>query len=181
MSQWFMRWDELFAELEAEMDGLEAGVNDDETHEMAVAEAGSVKLADRMRAAWRTRLTLGLSSGERQEGEVVDVGADWVLLRTGQRQTLVPVAAISWISGLGRVAPTPDGVERELRLTHALRALAQAEEPVRIAVANRDLVGVIVHVGADHLVVVLESGAFDHQAGNAGLVLPLTALLAVTQ
>lgn len=176
-----MRWDELFAELEAELDGLEAGVLDDETHELAVAEAGTVRLTDRMRAAWRSTITLGLVSGERQEGEVIDVGVDWVLLRAGARQTIVPVSAIAWISGLGRAAPAPEGVERELRLTHALRALAQAEEPVRIAIANRELVGVIVHVGADHLVVALESSAFDHQAGDAGLVLPLGALLAVTQ
>ena len=176
-----MRWDELFAELEAEIDGLEAGVLEDESYELAVAEAGTVGLADRIRAVWGATITLGLTSGMRHEGAVVDLGADWVLIESGRAQTLVPVRAIAWIAGLGRAAPSPGTVERELRLTHALRALAQAEEPVRIAVPNRELVGVIVHVGADHLVVDLAPGMGERQGGAAGLVIPLASLLAVTQ
>ncbi|WP_392544912.1 hypothetical protein [Oryzobacter telluris] len=150
-----MRWERLFADLEGQLAAGERRELDDEVAERTRRERALVRLVDRLGAALGTGVTLGLLGGQRAEGEVADVGDDWLLVRTGGgRDLLVPVAVVAsvqgWGSGSGSGGPRP---ARRFGLGYALRALSRDRVTVAVGLVGggAPLVGTIDAVGADHL------------------------------
>jgi hypothetical protein len=154
-----VRWEQLFADLEAQLDAaavaeLAAEVDDRTRHAL-----GEITVGQRLRAATGERVKLGLPGPVPAcEGTVTRTGADWVLLTTpaGQLpvlQTLVPAVAIEWISGLGRAADVsdPGPVAARLGLRSALRALARDRVAVTVTTRGGVITGTVDRVGADHL------------------------------
>ena len=124
-----MRWEQLFADLEAQVSEQEAAAEQAEEASRARAEHGRVLLADRMRGARGQQLSLTCRGAGELAGRLVDVGVDWLLLVDGQgREVLVSARAMCAVGGLvAATAPAADQgeVARRLDLRRALRGLTR--------------------------------------------------------
>lgn len=175
-----MRWDDLFADLEAQLEGEQRAALDAEVAERVRIERRSVTLVDRLRAHLGTALVLD-TGVLAVRGTVREVGADFVLLdEEGGGYAVVPVGALEAVDGLGRgVAPAPGAVLRRLGLASALRGLVRDRAEVRVLTATSEVRGVPSAVAADHVdIVPLRAGERDTARAGARSV-PLAALRVV--
>ena len=155
-----MRWEALFADLEAQLDASDAAGLAAEIADLTRAERATVDLAGRLRAAQGGPATIVVAGGDTVAGLLLEVAAQWVLVGDGVRRALVPLAAVAAVGGLAvRSAPSAGEVARRLGLGAALRALARDRVTVRVATDGGDLAGRIERVGADHLDLVAGPGA----------------------
>lgn len=179
-----MRWDSLFADLQAQLDAADDLALDAEVAERVRIETGTLTLADRLRGHLadtpHALLAVALPGATVLRGAVLDVGSDMVLLAEEPRgQVLVPLASVVTIAGLGRPARVEQSVvQRRLGLRHALRGLGRERQRVRILTANGQVSGTIDRVGAEHVDVT------DHRPGEArspggSFAIPLAAVTAV--
>lgn len=148
-----MRWESLFADMEAQLAAGRLADVRAEVAELARAERASITLSARARASAGRPVRILVGGTEVLEGELVDATPEWLLLATtGLRRALVPLAAVTAVDGLvGHAAPAAGKVESRLGLGHALRALARDRGVVRVRCGGADLTGRIERVGADHL------------------------------
>jgi hypothetical protein len=145
-----VRWEQLFADLEAQLAG--AGAERGLVADLERAEVARTPLADRIRAHAGAEVRLRLRDGSALAGIVVEAAPAWLLLREGAQDVLVPAAALAGVSGLSRaVAPPAGQVARRLGLGEALRALARDRTPVRLLLDGGAVTGTVDRVGADHL------------------------------
>lgn len=143
-----MRWDLLFADLEAGLDAAAAADRADAVAALTRAERASVRLADRVRAHDGPAEVL-LVDGSRITGEVRDAAPEWLLLAEGPREHLVLLAGVAVVGGLtSAVAPAAGQVLSRLGLGHALRGIAQDRSSVRLRVLGGELHGRVVALGA---------------------------------
>jgi hypothetical protein len=179
-----MRWELLFADLEALADATERAAFDADVADRARSERAQLQLADRLRAHVDATAPLGfwLADGGRLAARLVDVGADWVLLEDGG-PVVLPLGAVTGIEGLTRAAGgDPGPLARTVRLTVVLRRLARDRATVRLSTIDRTaVVGTIDRVGADHLDLALHpQDEFRRAAAvRAVRVVPLAALVQV--
>lgn len=151
-----MRWERLFADLEAQLDATDAAEFAGEIVERTRVEVGAIRLVDRMRAAVGTPVRFGCLGAETVTGRLERVGPDWALLaERADRSALVPHAAITSISGLGALAASPGSQGRvweRLDLRYALRGLARDRAPVTVTLTDAgSAIGTVDRVGADFL------------------------------
>ena len=151
-----MRWEQLFADLEAQAGAYEAAAEQAEEPSRARVEYGRLLLADRMRGSVGQQLTLSCRGTGELSGRLVDVGVDWLLLVDGrQRELLVASGAVSAVAGLGALtapAAVEGEVARRLDLRRALRALARDRATVSCLLDDGvALSGTVDRVGADFL------------------------------
>jgi hypothetical protein len=151
-----MRWEQLFADLEAQAAEEESAAELAEASSRARAEYGSVLLADRLRGSLAQELSLRCRGAGELSGRLVDVGVDWLLLVDGQgRDVLVAAGAVTAVAGLAAVtaAAVPVGeVARRLDLRRALRGLARDRATVSCLLEDGGvLTGTVDRVGADFL------------------------------
>jgi hypothetical protein len=181
-----MRWDALFADLEAQAETLERAERAAEVDARARIELGTLGLVERMRPAVGARVRLHCAGGLTVSGELTRVGPTWLLLDEGAgREVLIALAAVHGVSGLSRLSAAPDSmpvVESRLGLSHALRGVARDRSPVRICrVDGSVLDATIDRVGSDFV------EAAMHPAGEARrrsevrevILIPYAALVAV--
>lgn len=145
-----MRWDDLFADLQAQFDAAAAQDVTLEVAELAEAEIAGTTIADRWRARRGQTLQMRLRDGSDREGVVADAAQEWVVLARGIRRSLIPRAAVVLAQPLGPSAPGASAVERALSLGHVLRALAQEHLEVLVHTMAGAYRGRLVRVGADH-------------------------------
>ena len=153
-----VRWEQLFADLEAQLSAARADEARAELSELVRAERATVRLVDRLRGTCGrpVRVHVGDLPGELGAvvaGDLVEVGAGWLLvLEQAARQALVPFAAVQALEGVAaHSAPAVGEVERRLGLGTVLRALARDRAEVQVQTSGRTVVGRIDRVGADHL------------------------------
>jgi hypothetical protein len=150
-----MRWQQLFADLQAQFEQEEAAEVRAESASRTRAEVGAIRLADRLAGSVGTRVGLGCGSAGAVSGVLVEVGVDWLLLEESGREDLVALAAVRTVSGLGRrtVAPEPPGhVRVRLDLRRALRGLARDRAAVQLVLDDGGLLtGTVDRVGADYV------------------------------
>ncbi|MEI4272091.1 hypothetical protein TEK04_10190 [Klenkia sp. LSe6-5] len=149
-----MRWEQLFAELEAAFEAEESAVEQAEAGSRARAAAGTLRLVDRLRGASGHQLVLDCRGAGVVRGRLVDVGVDWVLLTDERgRDLLVALAAVQSVSGLGALTAPPedDGVvARAWDLRRAVRGLVRDRAPVQLLLdGGSALAGTLDRVGAD--------------------------------
>jgi hypothetical protein len=148
-----MRWERLFADLEAQLEAEERAAAEGEVVDLTRAERAHLALRDRLRAHVDVALRWSFTPGSVVEGTLVDVGADWVLVRVARAELLVPAEAVRFVEGLSRSA-VEDGsqVARRWRFGLVLRGLARDRAVVEVRLRDGDaFIGTIDRVGADHL------------------------------
>jgi hypothetical protein len=173
-----MRWEALFADMEAQLDAALAADLASEVADLTRAELATVEVRDRLRAAQGTAVRIVVSGGGTVAGTVLEVASRWVLVGEGPARALVPLGAVVAVRGLAvRSAPAAGEVARRLGLGSALRALARDRVTVRIQADGFELAGRIDRVGADHLDVAV---GLDGQGGSgAPWSVPFAALRVV--
>jgi hypothetical protein len=149
-----VRWEELFEDLEAVLDEHDRAAFDADVADRERAERAALTLADRLRGQGGRSVRLRLLDGDRVEGQVGEVGEQWLTLDgAGSANVLVPLAAVGTVAGLGRAAaPDAAGLVRRLPLTVVLRGLSRDRATVRLRLLGGvGLDGTIDRVGVDHL------------------------------
>lgn len=181
-----MRWDGLFADLEAQAEALDIAERAAEVGERGRMEFGRVRLVDRIRPALGQPVRMRCQGDAVVAGVLQRVGPDWLLVHeSSDREVLVATPAVLAVSGLSRLSGQPDSegvVESRLGLRHALRGVARDRSALRITDRSGGTVdGTIDRVGADFIEVA------EHAAGEARrlrdvrdvVVVPLAALAVV--
>lgn len=159
-----MRWDGLFADLEAQADQLERAERAGEAEERTRGELASQTLHARLRAAVGLRLHIAVTGSLTIAGELRRVGPNWMLLDAGLAEWLVPTVHLRTVSGLGRQAAVQSQsfVDSRLDFRHALRGLARDRAEVRAHLLDgSSLTATLDRVGADFV------DAAVHPAGEA--------------
>lgn len=143
------RWAALFADLEAELAGVEARELDDEVRDRTAREHGRLALADRLAAQHGTEVTVTTNGAGVVRGRLADSAKDWLLVG----DTLVPRTAVLAVAGLGPAARDPDAAPRTmLPIGWVLRGMAREREPVACTLVDgRTLRGRVERVGRDHV------------------------------
>jgi hypothetical protein len=147
-----MRWEQLFADLEARLESEERAIAEAEVVDLVRAERARLVLRDRLKAHLGERLTWSIAGDPALVGRLLDVGADWVLVATASGDSLIPIGAVHCITGLSRfTAPESGEVARRLGIGVILRGLSRDRAVVAIRLAGAQRVtGTIDRVGADH-------------------------------
>lgn len=184
-----MRWDRLFADLEAQLDVLERAELAAEVVEHTRAERGQIELAHRLVSAVDGPTHLKVSGLGWVHVRLLDVGTDWLLTELDSsaaargRELLIPLPAVYAVEGLRHTADArPAAVSRRFGLRHALRVLSRDRAPVRIHDRDGDHVsGTIDRVLADHLDLARHPGDEPRRtdAVKGMLSVPFAALAAV--
>lgn len=150
-----MRWDELFADIDAQWEAAEAAELTAEIADRARREAAQLGLADRVAAAVGTTVAVRLVTGEAVTGTATSTGPDWMLLAENGRSTLVPLRSVLWVAGLGRHSVDPSQTSRvaaKLDLRYALRRLVRDRGDVLVGLTDSSrLTGTLVRIGSDFL------------------------------
>jgi len=151
-----MRWQQLFADLQAQFDEEEASAERAESASRARAEIGAVALARRLSGAVGSPLSLRCAGAGPVVGVLVEVGVDWLLLEDESgRPSLVAASAVRTVGGLGRRTTMPEElgpVRGRLDLRRALRGLARDRSAVQVVLEDGTVViGTVDRVGADYV------------------------------
>jgi hypothetical protein len=180
-----MRWDTLFADLEAQAAALERAERAAEVEERTRGEVAATGVVDRLRAAIGSPLRLMLP-GLALAGVLRRVGPDWLLLDEGAgREAVVVLDRLVGLSGLGRLSAPPGTmgvVTSRLGLRHALRGVARDRSAVRLHLADATTHSATVdRVGADFVEVALHAPGESRRRAEVRdvLLVPLGAVVAV--
>ncbi len=183
-----MRWDELFADLEAQAAALDVAERAAEVAERTRIEVGALGVHDRLAAGVGARVRIELLGGQACTGTIDRVGADWVLLDEGAgRESVVAVAAIRTLAGLGRTSAVPGSggaVRARLTLRSALRGIARDRSTVRLHLRDgAALDATLDRVGADFVEAARHAPGEPRRRGEVRdvLLVPLDALAAVSR
>jgi hypothetical protein len=149
-----VRWESLFADLDAQMAELEAAELAGEVADRTRREVARFRLVDRLRPAYGHPVTVFTLGGGKVAGRVAGVGTDWLLIAEDVRfECLVPLDAVTGITGLGDLtaAPGSEGkVAARLTLGYTLRGIARDRSSVAVVLRDATVVtGTIDRVGAD--------------------------------
>jgi hypothetical protein len=181
-----MRWDALFDDLEAQTAALEHAERAAEVEERTRGEVGGLGLVDRARAAIGTPLRVRLLGGAALAGRLGRIGPDWLLIdEDGGRETVVAIAAIAGVRGLGRYSAVPGTagiVASRIGLRQVLRGIARDRSAVRLQLTDGTTVDATLdRIGADFVEVATHSAAEPRRQQDVRDVelVPLTAIAAV--
>lgn len=148
-------WAALFEDLEAEFEAAEAAELAAEVSDRTRREWARIALVDRLRGALDRPLNLTVTGVGPLTGTLTRCGPDWLLLRQGGAELLVPLTAVGSVTGLGSAAVAPtsvDPVAARWNLRLALRGLAEARVGVTVSLTHGAVVsGTLNRVGADHV------------------------------
>jgi hypothetical protein len=147
-----MRWQELFADLEAQGDSLRRADDEREIAELTRGGLAQIGILNRLHGNVSTPVTVQVAGVGEIRGRLQRVGADWLLLSSGD-EVVVPLPALMGVSDLPPAAVSDEGVgvvASRLRLTSVLRAMARDRSPVRVVLRDgTPVVGTPDRVGAD--------------------------------
>ena len=180
-----MRWDDLFGDLEAQLDAAEAASADAEVADRTRRESALLTLAERLGGSLGGRVGVHLPGAGRVDGRVLEVSDEWLLLADDAGAQLLVVT--SAVQSLIDLAPTsdpasaPGGQRVRLGLGVVLRAVARDRSPVVVHLTGGGTVeGTLERVGAD-FVELTEHPAGEVRPRRAGAVrtVPFAALALV--
>lgn len=152
-----MRWDGLFADLQAQWEHEAQAQTLAEAAELTRGEWAALPLVARLRGARGRTLRLLLRHGLRVELTVQAVGQDWIGGRTpGGDSVLVRLAAVTAVEGplAAAVVEESSGPGASgATLTSVLRRVARSRAAVEVVGTDGGVVveGTVDRVGADHM------------------------------
>ncbi|MBP2413716.1 hypothetical protein JOF48_002515 [Arthrobacter stackebrandtii] len=179
-----MRWEQLFADLEAQLHAASQQELEQRVNELARIEDARQTLGEALRGALGQAVQLVMRNGAAFHGILAKVECDWLLLREGERSVILPMGHIQRVHGLGsRRAGPPTSVP--FTLAAALRILARNRAMVALeldGVRNPVLRGVLDQVGADFVQIMQLSDGVGRDSENrqGTAVVPFASLVAVT-
>lgn len=179
----WMRWELLFGDLEAQLHEATAQELERHINELARVEAAQLTLAEALRGAQGTQLSVSAANGTAFHGTLLKVEPEWLLLDEGNRQVLLPLAKILHVHGLGTLraksaSRIPYTLPAALRLLARNRSAVILElDSVRPAVVR----GVLDQVGADYVQLMQLADGVGRGPGNrqGSIVLPLRQLVSI--
>jgi len=148
-----MRWEDLFADLEQQWEALAEGERQAEIAERTRAEFAQLTLLDRLRGSEGREVRVRTRGGQDVEGRLCRVGADFLLLAPARRECVLPLHAVSAVTGLGD-ASVPEAaagaVRARLGLGSVLRRVAADRSQVSLVAADGAVLnGTLQRVGSD--------------------------------
>jgi hypothetical protein len=151
-----MRWQALFADLEAQYDAAQAAELAAEVADRTRREAARLRLSDRLAGALGGEVVVEVWGTGAVRGRLASAGVDWLLLEeaTGA-EVLVPEDAVTSVRGLTAWSQSPDSggvVAARLDLRYALRGVARGRGGVSVALRDGSVLGgTIDRVGLDFI------------------------------
>ncbi len=161
-----MRWDGLFADLEAQAAALSVAERSAEVEDRTRSETGRLSIAERLRPAIGSQVRLRCLGGVAVAGHLRRAHPEWLLVEEpAGREALVACSAVVSVAGLGRFSAVPgseSAVQARLGLRYALRMVARDRSGLRMYLADASVLdGTLDRVGADFVEVAV------HAAGEA--------------
>jgi hypothetical protein len=180
-----MRWDSLFADLEAQLYAAARLELETEVNERLRMDHAAFTLTDRLRGQLRQAVRVRLAGNLSFTGTLAHVGASWIVLDESARSVLIALGSVQFIEGMGRttVLDGPQGVR--LGLASALRALARNRAEIVLFLAPGSephvVTGTIDRVGKDFFELAAVASGEARRAGNVQgvLAVPFEAVAAV--
>ncbi len=185
-----MRWDALFADLEAAAAGEWQRERDTEIAERTRAELARLRLVDRLRAVADDRPGPDVELGVRVvsagvvRGSPTRVTDEWFVLRTPSHEWVVATDAVLGVTGLPPAARSPEShgtVARSLGWSAAWRVLAR--DRTEVHVLRRDgstVTGLATRAGQDFVeLTASERLAEPTRSGAVSELVPHAAIAAV--
>lgn len=177
-----MGWDDLFADLEREWEGLAESERQAEIAERTRAEFARVTFLDRLRGSEGRHVHLVTRLGEAIEGELTGVGADFALLTSARREYVLPLAAVASSGGLTSASLSEQAAGRvraRLGMGSVLRRIAADRSAVTLVrVDGRALSGTLQRVGADFVELAEHHDGEPRRAqGRPAVLVPFTAIV----
>ncbi|WP_026180947.1 hypothetical protein [Demetria terragena] len=148
-----MRWQDLFADLEAQLRHAQQREQDVEVSDRTRRERAEIRWADRVAGSIGAELSVTTPVGTTR-GRLDDLGKDWLLLadERGLGATLIPTSAVLTVSGATRLVDAEQGFGRRFGVGVALRAISRDRAAVEVFdLAGGQTSGTIDVVGADYL------------------------------
>lgn len=149
-----MRWNDLFADLEAQLQFEQWQTVEQDAAELTRGAWAEITLMDRLRAAIGEQIGLTFSDGRRYLVTIHTVGPTWVGGVDETGALLIPRASIAAVDAALRRARVPvKSFQAGPSLAGVYRALARRREPLQIVARQAGIVaeGTIDRVGKDHL------------------------------
>lgn len=188
-----MRWDHLFADLEARFDEIEEAQLSAELADRQRVEMGSVWMSARLTGAIGSPVRLRLAVGAAASGVLTGVGPDWVIIQEAPgREALVSLWAVTMVEGLLAATGRPvEGLALRLDLRRALRGIARDRSPVAISlmggsvdttgIPGSEVTGTIDRVGADFIELALHAPWEARRSATVRriVLLPLSGIVLV--
>jgi len=149
-----MRWESLFADLQAQATELEIAERSAEVQERVRIELSQLALADRIRPAAGQQVRIRCIGELTVAGVLQRVGADWLLLHEGGgREALIQLSAVLALANVGRLSAPPtetSSVSARLPVGQVLRAIARDRSVLRLHLRDGGVIdGTIDRVGRD--------------------------------
>jgi hypothetical protein len=187
-----MRWEHLFAALEAQFAELTDAEERAESADRTRVAVGAVTMAERLAGSVDSAVRLR-TSGPVIAGVLRQVGPDWVLVdESATRQALVRLAEVTGVEGLSATTGLAlAGVALRLDLRWAVRGLARDRAPVSVIVrravadpssqVDTGITGTVDRVGADFLELAAHAAGEPRRARSVRSVVlvPLSAVVTI--
>lgn len=153
-----MRWEALFEDLEAQLEAAAAREKTSEIQEAVRIERARETLIERLTPQLNAQVEIGLLGGEKIHGQLAALGTDWFMLRRGESEELIPLAALgSWLQR----SPGEREDSRRVRagLGQALRALVRDRARVSVGGIDGSLLasGTLDQAGKDFVEIALHA------------------------
>ncbi len=180
-----MRWDALFADMEAQLVSARESVRDSEVSERLRTDFASMELSGRLQSQTGRQLKVDLGPAGSFEGTLSHVGRGWLVLEGGGRSTVIALDHTVFIAGMDRFSAAGVAVPR-LGLASALRGLSRDRAAVRVYPAGQPqasaLDGSVDRVGKDFFELSLITRGEPRRQGNVRgvYVVPLRSVAAIS-
>ncbi|GAB3565443.1 hypothetical protein [Spelaeicoccus albus] len=146
-----MRWEDLFADLEARWDSALRSETEAELPEVIRAERAQSTIDARLTGCVGRHVRIG-AAGRALSGRLSRIGTGWTALQGADNCAIViNTRAIDYLDGLGLPQAPGDPVTSRLSFGHALRSIAKDRAAVRVVLRTAEMTGTIDRVGADHV------------------------------
>ena len=149
-----MRWEELFADLEAQAEALQVAEREVEVAELVRLETSRLELASRLRPAVGTTIRVRCLGGTALAGRLVAVGTGWLLLDEGAgREALLVAGGGDLDRRPGPAVRRPGSALMPASASGSvLRGVARDRSVLRVCLTDSSVLdGTLDRVGADYV------------------------------
>ncbi|MDN3481021.1 hypothetical protein QMA10_03675 [Arthrobacter sp. APC 3897] len=147
-----MRWDALFADMEAQLASARDAVRDSEVAERLRTDFAAMEMSGRLQSQMGRPLKVDVGLPGSFQGVLSHVGRGWMVLETGGQSSVIALNHVVFIAGMDRFSASGTPAPR-LGLASALRGLSRDRASVRVYPAGQQpaaaLEGSVDRVGKD--------------------------------